>query len=317
MSNNTQNEITTIKQAIDSFFLSCRVEGKSQGTIDCYADKLKGFLWYTRTYNWPDDISLITTQHLREFLAYLRDTPNRFNSNCPGAKKPCNSITIQKYYRALSSLLNWLIREEIIQYNPLLKIKVPKAEKKVIKALSYAEVNQIIASFGNRFEDKRNKTIILVLVDCGLRLGELLCIKMSNVNMQQQLLKVDGKTGERVVKFGATTAKALSKYMMARQALNGHCDKLWIIREGTGLKDSSVETLFIKLSKQTGIAIHPHLLRHTVATLWLKNGGDSLMLQRLLGHTTLMMTNRYCQAVGCYDAVEAHKKFSPVDDIKC
>ena len=55
---------------------------------------------------------------------------------------------------------------------------------------------------------------------------------------------------------------------------------------------------------------------HTFATLWLKNGGDSLMLQRLLGHTTLMMTNRCCQAVGCYDAVESHKKFSPVDNIK-
>jgi len=64
-----------------------------------------------------------------------------------------------------------------------------------------------------------------------------------------------------------------------------------------------------------GIAVHPHLLRHTFATLWLKNGGDSLMLQRLLGHTTLMMTNRYCQAVGCYDAVEAHKLYSPVDRI--
>ena len=229
----------TIKQAIDSFFLSCKVEGKSQGTIDCYADKLKGFLWYTRTYNWPDDIALITTQHLREFLAYLRDTPHRFNSNCPGAKKPCNSTTIQKYYRALSSLLNWLIREEVIQYNPLLKIKVPKAEKKVIKALSYAEVSQIIASFGNRFEDKRNKAIILVLVDCGLRLGELLSIKMPDVNMQQQLLKVDGKTGEHVVRFGATTAKALSKYI-----------------------------------------------------------------------------NRYCQAVECYDAIEAHKRFSPVDALR-
>ena len=54
---------------------------------------------------------------------------------------------------------------------------------------------------------------------------------------------------------------------------------------------------------------------NTFATLWLKNSGDSLMLQRLLGHTTLMMTNRYCQAVGCYDAVEAHKQYSPVDNI--
>lgn len=54
-------------------------------------------------------------------------------------------------------------------------------------------------------------------------------------------------------------------------------------------------------------------LTHVFATLRLNNGGDSLMLQRLLGHTTLMMTNRYCQAVGCYDAIESHKRYSPVD----
>ena len=95
--------------------------------------------------------------------------------------------------------------------------------------------------------------------------------------------------------------------------MDGDIDKLWIIAEGTPLKDSSVETLFIALSRKVGIHINPHLLRHTFATLWLRNGGDSLMLQRLLGHTTLMMTNRYCQAVGCYDAIESHKKYGPVD----
>ena len=92
----------SIKQAIDSFLLSCKVEGKSHGTIECYTDKFKGFLWYSRNYNWPDNMALITTNHLREFLAYLRDAPHRFNSTCPRAKQPCNSTTVQKYYRALS-----------------------------------------------------------------------------------------------------------------------------------------------------------------------------------------------------------------------
>ncbi len=64
---------TTIKQVIGGFLLSCKVEGKSYGTIDCYADKLKGFLWYATNYDWPDDISEITTQNLREFLCYLRE----------------------------------------------------------------------------------------------------------------------------------------------------------------------------------------------------------------------------------------------------
>jgi site-specific recombinase XerD len=181
----TKVKVTTIKQAIDSFLLSCKVEGKSYGTIECYTDKLKGFLWYTTNYHWPDDIKAITTDDLRQFLAYLRETPHRFNSTCPRAMKPINSTTIQKYYRALSALFNWLIREELLQYNPLLKIKVPKAEKKVVKALSYSEVGQLVNSFGNKFEDKRNKAMLLVLVDCGLRLGELLNLTLSNVNMEQ------------------------------------------------------------------------------------------------------------------------------------
>jgi site-specific recombinase XerD len=100
--------------------------------------------------------------------------------------------------------------------------------------------------------------------------------------------------------------------MVARNMINGHVDKLWITREGREMKPYAVETVFRGVSRKTGIAVHPHLLRHMFATLWLKNGGDSL----LLGHTTLMMTNRYCQAVVCYDAVEAHKKFSPVDNFK-
>ena len=190
----------------------------------------------------------------------------------------------------------------------MVKIKVPRAEKKVIKALDCKGVNQLISALGNTFDGVRNKAIILVLVDCGLRLGELLNIKLSDVNREQQIIKVDGKTGERVVRYGKTTAKALAAYLKLRSQVNGHNESLWLTEKGITLKDSSVETLFIKLSKRTGIAVHPHLLRHTFATMWLKNGGDSLMLQRLLGHTTLMMTNRYCQAVGCYDAVESHKK---------
>lgn len=71
---------TTIKQAIDGFLLSCKLEGKSCGTVECYTDKLKGFLWYAENYGWPDDITAITTNHLREFLAYLRETPHRFKS---------------------------------------------------------------------------------------------------------------------------------------------------------------------------------------------------------------------------------------------
>jgi site-specific recombinase XerD len=106
---------TSIKQVINEFLLSSKVEGKSYGTIECYSNKLKGFLWYATNYNLPDDINAITTNHLREFLAYLRETPHRFNSKCPRAMKPISSTAIQKYYRALSALFNWSVNEGILE----------------------------------------------------------------------------------------------------------------------------------------------------------------------------------------------------------
>ncbi len=305
--------VVTVKQAVDSFLLSCKVEGKSYGTIECYTDKLKGFLWYANSHEWPSDIRDVTTDHLREFLVYLRETPHRFNSTCPRAMRPINGTTVQKYYRAMSALFNWSVSQGILEASPLVRIKVPRAERKVVKSLDATEVNQLIMSLGSSFDGVRNKAIILVLVDCGLRLGELLNIKTGDINMEQQVIKVDGKTGERVVRYGSMTEKALQRYLRLRSRVNGHNDSLWLTRKGVTLKDSSVETLFIKLRSRTGIHVHPHLLRHTFATMWLKNGGEGLMLQRLLGHTTLMMTNRYCQAVGSYDAIESHKKYSPVD----
>ena len=84
--------------------------------------------------------------------------------------KPINGTTIQKYYRALSALFNWSVNEGILETNSLIKIKVPRAEKKVVKSLSSTEVNQLISSLPDAFDGIRNRAIILVLVDCGLRI---------------------------------------------------------------------------------------------------------------------------------------------------
>jgi len=233
-------KVITIKQVIDSFLLTCKVEGKSYGTIGSHADKLKGFLWYATNYDWPNNIQLITTNHLREFLAYLRETPHRFNSTCLRAMKPISNTTIQKYYRSLSVMFNWAVSEGILESNPMVKIKVPRAEKKVVKALDSTGVNKLISSLSNTFDGIRNKAIILILVDCGLRAGELINIKMSDINKEKQLIKVDGKTGERVVRYGATTAKALKQYLTLRDRINGHSDSLWITIKGDTLKYSSV-----------------------------------------------------------------------------
>ncbi len=93
MSNSIVNtKVVTIKQAIDSFLLSCKVEAKSYGTFECYADNLKGFLWYATNYHWPNDIKAITTDYLREFLAYLRESPSYILCGCI-SRYPCGSAS--------------------------------------------------------------------------------------------------------------------------------------------------------------------------------------------------------------------------------
>ena len=305
-----------LKEAIEGYLLSCKVEGKSLATIEAYKSKLYPFLWYCQHYNLPDDVTAITTQHIREFLAYLRDNQVRFGGHSTLSRKPVNRTTIQRYYRVLCSLWTWLLAEELTTDNPLLRIRTPRPERKVIKALSPDEVKKLLASFDNSFDGKRNKAILFTLIDGGLRLGELLRLRLDDVDMQHQLLQIKGKTGERVVRFGTTTAKALLRYLMIRGRINGSTESLWLTSKGQVLTVSGVQSMFKRLSTRAGIEVHPHLLRHTFATMWLLNGGDSLMLQRLLGHTTLTMTNRYCQAVGSLNAIESHKKYSPVDNLR-
>jgi len=97
--------------------------------------------------------------------------------------------------------------EELAVSNPLLWIRTPEAEKKVVRGLAPEEVTKMLASFDRSFDGKRNRAMILILVDCGLRLGEVLRLNLTDVDLHQQLIKVSGRTGERTVRFGVNTAK--------------------------------------------------------------------------------------------------------------
>ena len=148
------------------------------------------------------------------------------------------------------------------------------------------------------------------------RLGELLSLTVDLVDLKRQVLVVNGKTGERYVRFGNLTAKALWRYLATRAKLNGSHNALWCDRYGNILTGRGVDGLLKAIGKKTGIKLHPHLLRHTGATLFLQNGGSPFECQYLLGHSSLEMTKRYCQSLGFDDAYKAHVKASPIDNLR-
>lgn len=303
-----------LKSAIHEFLVAGRAEGRSIYTTRTYNATLGSFLWFANREGWGKDIAEITATRVREFLVYLRDNDHRFDSDSRQANKPVNSTTLRNYYRVLSAMFNWLIREEVLDESPMDKVRVPPAEKKVIRALNQDQVVQLLNACGCNFNGIRNRAIVSVFVDCGLRLGELMGLKVDNVDMESQTLRVDGKTGERRVRFGSTTALALQKYLEARRGSG--TASLWITQKGRPLCSASIQTAVRKLGVKVGFHVHIHLLRHTFATMFLRNGGDAFMLQRLMGHTTLSMTERYVQAVGMEDALKSHEAYGPMDNLR-
>jgi integrase/recombinase XerD len=127
-----------------------------------------------------------------------------------------------------------------------------------------------------------------------MRLGELLGLTVDSIDLKRRVLVVNGKTSERYVRFRNLTAKALWKYLTTGAKLNGGHNALWCDRYGDGLSEKGVDGVFRALGKKVGIKLQSHLLRHTGATLFLKNGGSPSECQYVLGHRSLEMTKRYC-----------------------
>jgi integrase/recombinase XerC len=236
--------------------------------------------------------------------------------NSPGVRKPASQTTANDYYRALHSFFNWLIREEFISENPFDNLKAPRIEKKVIQALSENEIERLLSLCSRKTAlDLRNRAILSLLIDCGLRVSELANINLADIDWESRSILIrKGKGGkQRMVHMGSKTYKSLWKYVTSYR--NGESNRVFINRNGEPLVAVGIQILIKRLGQKAKIKVHCHKLRHTFAISYLRNGGDVFTLQYLLGHSTLQMTQRYLQSLNATDAANAHRKYSPLDNI--
>lgn len=307
---------TSLDSLIKGYILDCKAEGKSSTTISGYQMLLKNFAWYCHLNEYPPP-QKFTAIHIRRFLDYLATETHRWNSRSPRAKRPVNKTTVNCYYRALHSFFNWLYQEELIPSDPFNHLKTPKTENKVIQALTPNEINRLfkMCSGKNAF-DVRNKAISSIFLDCGLRVSELANLTLQDVNIDDgSILIRHGKGGkQRVVRIGNNAQKVLWKYLtLYRRSTGNH---LFINRLGNPLDVIGIKILIKRLGERAKVKVHPHKLRHTFAISYLRSGGDVFSLQYLLGHSTLQMTQRYLQSLNAEDAMNAHRKFSPLDNLE-
>jgi site-specific recombinase XerD len=306
---------TSLESLTKGYLLNCRTENKSPKTIRGYESALRNFNWYCKQQNFPE-VQKLTAVHIRHFLWYLGSDPRRWNSDNPSAKHPASNTTINDYFRCLRTFFNWLEREELIIDNPFKRLKTPKADNNIVQALTPAEVERLFkVCSGKSMLDVRNRAILSAFLDTGLRLSELINLTIDDVNMDDgSILVKRGKGGKpRVVRIGNKAQKALWKYVTLYRKGNGN--RLFLNRSGEPFDFYGVSIFLKRLGKKANVKLHAHQLRHTFAISFLRAGGDVFSLQYLLGHSTLVMTQRYLRSLNASDAAKAHQKFSPLDNL--
>ena len=218
---------------------------------------------------------------------------------------------------ALKSFFNYLVFEGLIKDSPISNIEAPKLERKLPEVLTEGEINQLIKSVDlNHVFGQRNKTIIEVLYGTGIRVSELVNLKLSNIFFKESILKVNGKGDkERFVPLGKIASTEIKTYINIRDRMkidSKNTDILFINRYGRKLTRSMIFKIITDASRSIDLEkkISPHTLRHSFATHLLKNGADLRTIQLILGHESITTTEIYTH-LDTFHLEEVLKKYHP------
>jgi integrase/recombinase XerD len=241
---------------------------------DCQPDKLQ-----------PENITL---SHLRQFIAWVNEL----------GMIPSSQARILS---GIKSFYKYLLMENMIKSDPSELLESPKIQRKLPDTLSYIDINKMIDAIDlSKPEGARNKAILEVLYGCGLRVSELTELKLSNLYLDIEFIKVTGKgSKERLVPIGGSAVKALKIWTenvrVHIHIKKGEEDLVFLNRRGSRLSRVYIFMIIKDLALLTGInkTISPHTFRHSFATHLVEGGADLRAVQEMLGHESITTTEIY------------------------
>ena len=293
--------MTAIHRAIDEYGAALAIEGKAKCTMQVYGARLNRFANWCAAQGKVAPKSL-SAADLRAFIAHLQA-----KGNGNGTPRQ-NAVVVKGFSR-------WLLFEGKLQANPFTTVNLAKPPRKIPEPFSDQEAKLLLKATHHTRDPQRNKAILLVLLDSGLRVSELVGLELEHIRFEDgtAMAKVLGKgSKEREVPLGKQAVKELRKYLNCRNSgplfTNGHGKPLSVRRVEELIKECA------KLGGVNGKRTSPHIFRHTFARKYLLNGGDPFSLQQILGHSNLETVKLYIH-LWSSDIQAQHRKFSPVDSL--
>ncbi len=287
-----QSEITdyilSMDIAIRNFIQYIRLEKRYSGdTVTSYSNDLLQFETFLKEYTKVNRIywHLISVSHIRFFLIHLQDKKHSLR-------------TISRKLSSVKSFFKYLVREEIIDDNPALLIKTPKLEKKLPEYVNEKDIERLMElPDKSSFEGLRDQVILELFYGTGMRLKELLNLKITDMDLNSDLLRIVGKGNkERIVPLGQIAKDAIIQYLhVRRHYAYDATPNLLILRNGKKMYPMAVQRIVKKyLSQASNVnKKSPHVLRHSYATHLLNNGASIRVVKDLLGHESLSTTQVY------------------------
>jgi len=270
-----------VKNKVSEFLDYLKYEKNfSAHTILAYENDLKEFMQFVDSLN----ISETNKEIIRQYIGYLSERKLEVKS-------------IRRKISSIRSYFNFLIKEGIYSQNPCRGLVLPKIKKSIPEFLDAEPLlNYLNENTESDFESIRNKLIIDILYQTGIRRSELVNLKKNDIDLNNLNLKVLGKRNkERIIPFSLQLADNLNRYFSVLYDMNIKSDYLLVDKNGKQLSSFQVYYIVKKeLSKiTTQEKKHPHILRHTFATHLLNNGADINAVKELLGHSNLKATEIY------------------------
>lgn len=312
----------TFPTLLEYYFSSKKAKGCSNKTLTAIRSVLDRFTRFLEKRGHSLKLSDLTIEDARAYVASLQGKitkyeGHKFNHPLPNAEY--SPQTIHSHVRILRTFSNW-IRDEGYTRQPIFaRLELPKLPQLKIAVLAPIEIDQILASINpGTFIGARLMAMVLVMLDTGIRAGELVGMLLANVDWDRGVIKVFGKgSKERFVPIGATAKQTLLRYVQTfrPKPAQPEIDHVFLSVDGYPLTVNALVHIMTRLAKNSGIQrLHAHLLRHTSGVQYLVNGGDTKSLQMYLGHASPDMTNHYEQLTTEHMMAQ-HRKFSPVDSL--
>lgn len=276
-------------------------------TISTYRLAVEQLGIFLRASGFPLDPTVVEREHLVEWMRYLQRTKE-------AGGQGISAQTALQRYRSVSRLFAFLVSQGDLSESPMAKMTPPRVPEKLVPVVPDDSLKRLFKACGGPgFEARRDKAIISLFLDTGVRIAEMASIGMAELDLVEREVTVMGKGRRgRVLRFVKETRSDIQRYLLERSRHpRADEDALWVGKRGRLTKGGIYQMVQRRCQDAEIPAIHPHQFRHTFAHLYLKAGGNEGDLMRVTGWKSRQMVDRYGASVAADRAAEAHDRFSP------